>query len=145
MEVQEIRRELRYSLEMRYITSNMRTLTYAVVILGVYHLIRNEYGNSAQFIIGTVAAVWLLIMLYELWRIFRIFRKAEHYVFREVELDKPLIRNGRIRFNVSIKDSSNTWHYALTGPVNKSDGTGYINRTGTTAYNEETGVVVFIG
>lgn len=101
---------------------------------------------------------WLALILfvpfgiYCAWRMFRIFRKAESYIFCRTVLGQPHYSHlfGMMYFIVVIEDLEGRKFPAQTTAVFRPGGyipplvEEYVNKSVTVGYNEETGMVVVI-
>lgn len=128
-------------------------VTGAALLLAVFPLLNLPREEMIQVCAVSAAVIILPVLLFCLWRTFRIFRKAESYTFSRCKLDSPkggMLRD-TIRFTVVVEDREGRscavdTHsifvtHGMFGPLLED----YVNRTATIAYNEETGVVVVIG
>ena len=105
--------------------------------------------------IGTILAISVLpILIFCLWRTFRIFQAAESYIFCKTTLSNPMGGRFRdsIKFRVVLEDADGYKFVADTHSIFQTHvgfgGLGfedYVNQNVTVAYNEETGNVVVIG
>lgn len=99
-----------------------------------------------------ISLIFLPILGFLLWRLFRIFRSAEEYVFCTARLAQPHTGFPRdfMYFTVVLETQEEGTFVANThsvfhtrqGPLSLED---YVNKTVTIAWNRETDMVVVIG
>ena len=147
-DVKTVRRQLWVSLDMCYVR---RAFVVLIVVSALAFAVNGSRLSPDRFVPVLVIAAtpFILFLLYRTWK---IFRRAESYIFQEAVLDHPTAGWGRgsIRFTVTVKDSDGHSQRAYThgifsthslfGP-NLED---YVNRKVRVAYNEETGTLVVI-
>ena len=155
MNSQQIRARLWDSLELQVLWARflISAIFIAVFILFCGITRRNDYLNTwaVAGIIGGISLAPLLIFC--TIRTFRIFRKAESYIFCRTRLTQP--HSGPIRdtiyFTALFEDPSDGSKFpvdthaifATRGLLPRMD--DYANATVTLAYNQETEMVVVIG
>ena len=149
-DLKTIRQQLWVSMDMAYV----RRYFLLLIAVGVIACMM----SGARYI----GAPWVMplslllvegpILLFLLYRTWKIFRQAEHYILQEAVLDNPSGGWGRntIRFTVTVNDSEGHRHRvdthgifatrSLFGPNLEN----YVNRKVRVAYNEETETLVVI-
>lgn len=112
---------------------------------------RNDPGYWTAF--GWMAlALFVPFGIYCAFRLFRIFRKAESYIFCRTVLSQPHYSHmfGMMYFTVVVEDLDGRKFAADTTAVFRPGGyipplvEEYVNKSVTVGYNEETGMVVVI-
>ncbi len=98
-----------------------------------------------------LSLIFLPILGFLLWRLFRIFQSAEEYVFCTTRLAQPHMGFPRdfMYFTVVLETeeegtfvtNTHSVFHTRRGPLSLED---YINKTVTVAWNRETGMVVVI-
>lgn len=150
------RRKLRQSMELSYYIKNLVIFSLIYLISGGMAVLSS--GTAQQptmwLTMGIVLAVCYAPLLgFFLWRIFGIFRQAEHYSFCRATLDQPhagIIRN-TMNFSVLLELPDGTRLVRSTHSIFMTHGfmaprlEDYVNREVTVGYNEETETVVVIG
>jgi len=149
-DIKEIQQLLWDSMDMAYVRHSF----IGLIAVGTLACIMGGSNNSGEPWIMplTVAIVECPFVLFLLYRIWKIYHRAERYIFQEAELDNPSGSWGRgsIRFTVSVQDSEGRRHWvdthgifstrSLIGP-NLED---YVNRKVVVGYNDETETLVVI-
>ena len=155
-DVKEIRRDLCHSLDMAFVKMLLFwTAVFSVIIFVMAFLFSGGMRPQevAVFLITMLAIVILPILIFCAWRTFRIFWRAESYIFCNAKLSNPIGGRFRdsIRFRVLLEDADGYKFVAETHSIFSTHknlmGLGfedYVNREATIAYNEETGNVVVL-
>lgn len=150
-DIKKTRQRLWSSLDMSWVRTQFWITAAACAVFWLFCGARyDEAPWIRPLIVGVVAAP---ILLFLLWRTWKIFRRAEGYIFCQTVLDSPAggWRRGTIYFTVTVTDSGNRRYRVDTHPIfytRSMFGNGlqdYVNRKVTVAYNEETGTLVVIG
>lgn len=156
-DIRKVRQELWNSLEMAFVKMFLFWTAVSAAIL-FFVMFLSSAGMDSQertAILITMMAICLLpILIFCLWRTFRIFQAAESYTFCTAKLSNPM--GGRLRdsikFRVLLKDADGNQFVADTHSIFSTHkdfmGLGfedYVSQEITVAYNEETGYVVVIG
>lgn len=152
----DTKRKLRQSLDMTFATRHFILYSAASLVGFVMAILSSGMPRQPEMWIGMGIILAILVcplLGFYLWRIFRIFRHAEHYSFCRTTLDRPhsgIMRN-TMNFSVLIQLPDGTqrmrsthsifFAHGFTGPLMED----YINKTVTVGYNEETETVVVIG
>lgn len=147
------RSRLWQSLEMSVIKRDLSLYTITVVVASLISACQHTSLPAA--VSWALFAVLLLPFWgFYLWRIFRIFHKAEKYDFCRSTLDRPhqfFFRRERMYFTVIIEEPDGSKYPTDTHAIFVSHGfigplvENYVNSTVTIGYNKETGMVVVIG
>ena len=154
MDTQQIKERLRSSLEMRTIRNNM-LIMIPLAPLMMWTLTRSFSGTDLLIVSAIICAITILpFLIFYMVRIFRIFRKPEHYIFCRTKLTAPHAGSwrGSMYFTVLMEDPAdgrkfivNTHEIFSTRSITDLNLEEYINSTVTIAYNRETEMVVVIG
>lgn len=149
-DIKKIRQQLWVSMDMAYVK---RYFILLIVVGAVLCLYGGTRYSTEPWVMPLTLAIsegpFLVFLLYRTWK---IFRRAEHYIIQEAVLDCPFGGWGRntIRFTVTVNDSQGRRHRvdthgifstrSITGPSLED----YVNRKVRVAYNEETETLVVI-
>lgn len=144
MGLSDIRSRLWRSLEMKYIKRQLKQLALISVIVAPTILCVKDpmiYLIPAALLCSTGSG---------LWRIYRIFQKAEHYCFCQTTLTRyhshcHRHRQRTVNFTVDFQTPDGRWHRLNTHLISYWDARDLFDQTATVAYNEETETLVFIG
>lgn len=150
-DLKTIRQQLWVSMDMGYV----RRYFLMLVIVGVIACMMSgaKYIGAPWVMPLTLAIVEGPIVVFLLYRTWKIFRRAESYIIQEAVLDSPAAGWGRgaIRFAVTVVDSEgirrrvDTHGFFATRSLLSPNLEDYVNRKVRVAYNEETGTLVVIG
>ncbi len=124
---------------------------FAFFALAVIWPARNDPGYWT-FLGWMVLLLFVPFGVYCAWRLIRIFRKADSYIFCRTVLSQPHYSHlfGMMYFTVVIEDLEGRKFPADTTAVFRPGGCipplveEYVNKSVTVGYNEETGMVVVI-
>lgn len=149
------RERLKDSLEMRDIKRNILIwLLVTPTIGGLMGFRGRNWSESTWMLYGAILAGILVIAVgFYAIRIFRIYRKPEHYIFSQVVLAQPRPGLGRntMYFDVTVTDPNGNNYPVSTHAIFNNRGffglrmEDYVNKTVTVGFNTETGMVVVIG
>lgn len=156
-DMKEIRRDLWHSLDMAFVKIRLFWTAVVTVIVSVTVFLASRGMDPQErgAVLGTMLAIGVLpILIFCVWRTFRIFQAAESYTFCKTTLSNP--KGGRfrdsIKFRVLLEDADGYKFVADTHSIFSTHkdfmGLGfedYVNQEAAVAYNEETGNVVVIG
>ena len=155
MSKEEIRRELWHSREVEYIRRLFLTTLIFGGVITFWMWLVGEDLTPRERVMGPliVFAISVLpVMIFCIFRIAGIFRKAESCIFRKVLLDRPMggMLRDTIYFKVRLQRSDGKEIGAKTHAIFQTRGYGflmedYVNKTVTVAYNEETEILTVIG
>ena len=147
-DIKTIRQQLWVSMDMDYVRRHFITL----IIVGALAWMINGTRLTAELsalVLAIVAGPLVVFLLYRTWK---IFHRAEGYILQEAVLNHPTAGWGRgaIRFTVTVKDSLGHNHRVDTHSIFVTYGLlapsldDYVNRKVRVAYNSETGTLVVI-
>lgn len=156
MDTTEIKRKLKNSLEISHIRGELLATTIACVLgAGFAVLSSGKAKDIGMWIASGVmfGLIYIPILAYSLWRIFRVFRRAEACRFYRCRLSQP--HSGRwhraMYFTVVLEEEDGAtlvrdthaifYTHGIVGPLLED----YVNQMATVAYNEETEEVIVIG
>ena len=147
-DLKAIRQQLWVSMDMAYV----RRYFAILVIVGILATVINGSRLSPEVSAMVLAIAESPIVVFLLYRTWKIFRRAESYIIQEAVLDHPTAGWGRgsIRFTVTVKDSDgrsqrvDTHGIFVTRSLFGPSLEDYVNRKVRVAYNEETGTLVVI-
>ena len=147
MELQEIKKQLWNSVDARF---QRRTLTVCIGVLAffcvVMALLWKVSPGTVRLMSCAACVVLLPLLLWRLWKLARIFRNAEQYIFFRGTLGSPRGDRKAVSFRVKTPD----------GKLRRTDKLFYIrnlqpllsdwlDQTVTVAWNRATDTVVVIG
>ena len=147
-DLKTVRQQLWVSMDMAYV----RRYFVILVIVGILATVINGSRLSPEVSAMVLAIVEGPIVVFLLYRTWKIFHRAESYIFQEAVLNHPAAGWGRgtIRFTVIVKDSDgrsqqvNTHGIFATRSLFGPNLEDYVNQKVRVAYNEETGTLVVI-
>ena len=154
MDTQQIKERLKASLEVTCARNNLIMYLVAIPLCAAAVMFTKGRSHPEHWaIVSVLAAIMLLpFAVFYIWRIIRIFRKPEGYIFCRTKLSQPHPGDMRhtMYYTVLIDDDGRKfptdthaifYTHSLVGPTIEE----YTNRTVTIAYNRETEMVVVIG
>ena len=150
----EIRARLWDSLEMAHVRVQLIVLAAAYAVFMLIFWFRSvPVPEIRTVMLSIVSILFLPVLLFWLWRVWRIFRSPEEYVFCRTELGQPhhfpMLR-GMFTF-MGVVEADGSRFAVETHAIFADRGIvqplmeDYIGRTVTIAWNRKTEMVVVIG
>lgn len=125
-----------------------------LTVLGIFFLILCASAFSRDPAVGIIFVILFLpLLIFYLYRVFRVLHRREGYIFCKVALDQPNYHfwHKTYSFTVTLEHPEISRRSRQTQPIFMPYGVfepllvDYVNQTVTVGYNPETDTVVVIG
>ena len=148
--MEEIRKQLKCSLEAAHIRSALALVTFLVI---AYVTLMTFFWSGITFTLALCGLILVPIWCFYGWRYHRIFRDMEHYTIQKVRLSQPHASRWFhvFYFTIVLSDVPGTPLVTNTSAMFLAHGwlgpilEDYVNKEVTVAYNAKTRVVVVLG